>query len=290
MAFLEVEGLSHIFGSGTPSSHAAIKDVSFSLEKGEILGIIGHTGSGKSTLVSHLNGLLKPTAGRVLIDGEDIWEKPKEIRKIRAKAGLVFQYPEYQLFEESVYKDIAFGPKNMGMEGDELDSAVRSAAELLRVTDDMLEKSPFDLSGGQKRRVAIAGVMAMKPPIIVFDEPTAGLDPSGRATIFKAISDYRRQYNATVLIVSHSMEDIAAVCDKVLVMNGGQVAYFGTPVEVFSKGDELKTIGLNVPLITNLFLELKKRYKGIDAGVLTVDDAMRALAPLLAGGGGADAE
>ena len=281
MSFLKVEGLTHIFGEGTPYSKTAIKNVSFSLEKGEILGVIGHTGSGKSTLVSHLNGLMKATSGKVLIDNKDIWENPKEIKKIRSKVGLVFQYPEYQLFEETVFKDIAFGPKNIGMTDAEVNNSVLNAAKLMKIRDELLEKSPFDLSGGQKRRVAIAGVMAMEPEIIVFDEPTAGLDPKGRETIFKAIYDYRKEHNATVVIVSHSMEDIAAVCDKVLVMNGGEVALFGTTREVFSNLDDLKNMGLNVPLITNVMLELKNKYKELNANVLTVDEAVNSLLKLL---------
>ena len=281
MSFLKVEGLTHILGEGTPYSKTAIKNVSFSLEKGEILGVIGHTGSGKSTLVSHLNGLMKATSGKVLIDNKDIWENPKEIKKVRSKVGLVFQYPEYQLFEETVFKDIAFGPKNIGMTDAEVNNSVLNAAKLMKIRDELLEKSPFDLSGGQKRRVAIAGVMAMEPEIIVFDEPTAGLDPKGRETIFKAIYDYRKEHNATVVIVSHSMEDIAAVCDKVLVMNGGEVALFGTTREVFSNLDDLKNMGLNVPLITNVMLELKTKYKELDANVLTVDEAVNSLLKLL---------
>ena len=243
MSFLTVENLTHIYGSSEKSSRAAINDISFSLEKGKILGIIGHTGSGKSTLVSHLNGLIKPTSGRILIDGEDIWSNPKEIKKIRARVGLVFQYPEYQLFEETVFEDIAFGPKNLGVSEESLDSVVKSAASLMKVGDDILNKSPFDLSGGQKRRVAIAGVLAMEPEIVVFDEPTAGLDPEGRETIFKAISDYQRHKNATVIIVSHSMEDIAAICDKVLVLSKGRVAMFDSTDKVFARCDELKALG-----------------------------------------------
>lgn len=281
MSFLKVEGLTHVFGEGTPYSKTAIKNVSFSLEKGEILGVIGHTGSGKSTLVSHLNGLMKATSGKVFIDEKDIWENPKEIKKVRSKVGLVFQYPEYQLFEETVYKDIAFGPKNMGMSDEQINNAVLNSSRLMRIKDDLLEKSPFDLSGGQKRRVAIAGVMAMEPEVIVFDEPTAGLDPKGRETIFKAIYNYRKERNATVVIVSHSMEDIAAVCDKVLVMNKGEVALFGTTREVFSKLDDLKSMELNVPQITNVMLELKLKYKDLDANVLTVDEALSSLLKLL---------
>ena len=281
MALLEVKNLTHIFGDGTSDKRAAVRDISFSLDEGEILGIIGHTGSGKSTLVTHLNGLIKPTDGSVFIEEKDIWENPKEIRKIRSKIGLVFQYPEYQLFEDTVYKDISFGPSNMGLSGDELDKAVRSAAALMQVDDKLLDKSPFDLSGGQKRRVAIAGVLAMKPKIIVFDEPTAGLDPIGKATIFKAISEYRDKYNAVVIVVSHSMEDIAAVCDKVLVLNDGKLVLFGKTRDVFSESEKLKALGLNVPMITNIFLELQRRYKGIDSNVLTVDEAIKALTPFI---------
>lgn len=281
MAFLEVKNLSHVFGQGMPDGRSAVKDVSFSLNEGEILGIIGHTGSGKSTLVTHLNGLLKPTDGEIFIDDKNIWENPKEIRKIRSTVGLVFQYPEYQLFEETVYKDISFGPSNMGVSGDELDDTVRSAAALMQISDELLEKSPFDLSGGQKRRVAIAGILAMKPKVIVFDEPTAGLDPAGKATIFKAIQDYRDKHNAVTIVVSHSMEDIAAMCDKVLVLNEGTVVTFGKTKDVFTKADELKALGLNVPMVTNIFLELSKLYKGIDNRVLTVDDAIKVLAPFI---------
>lgn len=274
MSFLSVENLTHVYGSGAPGSKVAIKDISFSLEKGEILGIIGHTGSGKSTLVSHLNGLIKPTNGKILIDGLNIWQNPKEIKKIRAKVGLVFQYPEYQLFEETVYKDIAFGPQNLGVTEGELDKSVRDAAELMKISEDLLDKSPFDLSGGQKRRVAIAGVLAMKPEIVVFDEPTAGLDPIGRETIFRAIKDYRDKYNATVIIVSHSMEDIAAVTDKVLVLNHGEAVMFDSTDKVFANGEELKALGLGVPIITQVFLKLKSKYPDLDILPLTVTDGV----------------
>jgi energy-coupling factor transport system ATP-binding protein len=277
LSFLIVDNLTHIYGSVGPVTKAAIDNVSFSLEKGEMLGIIGHTGSGKSTLVTHLNGLMKPTSGNIYLNGEDIWSNPKEIKKIRSKVGLVFQYPEYQLFEETVYEDIAFGPKNLGLQGDELDRTVRMAAELMKIDEHLLDKSPFDLSGGQKRRVAIAGVLAMKPELVVFDEPTAGLDPIGRETIFKAISDYRISNNATVIIVSHSMEDIAAVTDKVLVMNKGQVAKFGPTREIFSNTEELKALGLGVPLITDVFSKIKEDYPQLNAWPLTVDEAVKAI-------------
>lgn len=289
MAFLSVENLTHVYGSGAPGSKAAINNISFSLNKGEILGIIGHTGSGKSTLVTHLNGLMKPTSGKVYIDGIDIWLEPKEIKKIRAKVGLVFQYPEYQLFEETVYEDIAFGPKNLGMEGAELDSTVRGAAELMSISPDLLDRSPFDLSGGQKRRVAIAGVLAMRPQLVVFDEPTAGLDPVGRETIFKAIYDYKLKHNATVIIVSHSMEDIAAVADKVLVMNKGEIALFGDTRTVFSDPDRLRALGLGVPLVAEVFEKIKTVYPELGVCPLTVDEGVKAITDLIEKGGSVDA-
>ena len=285
MSFLTVENLTHIYGSSEKSSRAAINDISFSLEKGKILGIIGHTGSGKSTLVSHLNGLIKPTSGRILIDGEDIWSNPKEIKKIRARVGLVFQYPEYQLFEETVFEDIAFGPKNLGVSEESLDSVVKSAASLMKVGDDILNKSPFDLSGGQKRRVAIAGVLAMEPEIVVFDEPTAGLDPEGRETIFKAIADYQRHKNATVIIVSHSMEDIAAICDKVLVLSKGRVAMFDSTDKVFARCDELKALGLGVPMITEVFSKIKAEVPGLIDYPLTVKEGVEAIIRYIDKGG-----
>ena len=285
MSFLSVENLTHIYGSSDKASRAAINDISFSLEKGEILGIIGHTGSGKSTLVSHLNGLIKPTSGKILIDGEDIWFNPKEIKKIRSKVGLVFQYPEYQLFEETVYEDIAFGPRNLGVESDSLDKVVRSAASLMKIGDNLLQKSPFDLSGGQKRRVAIAGVLAMEPEIVVFDEPTAGLDPIGRETIFKAISDYQKQNNATIIIVSHSMEDVAAICDKVLVLNKGTVAMFDKTEKVFSRHNELKALGLGIPAITEVFTIIKREIPDLKDYPLTVNDGAEAIVKYLGKGG-----
>lgn len=274
MSFLKVENLTHVYGSGVNGSKAAIKNISFSVDRGDVLGIIGHTGSGKSTLVTHLNGLMKATDGKIYLDGEDIWQNPKDIKKIRSRVGLVFQYPEYQLFEENVYHDIAFGPSNLGAEGEELDSAVREAAALMKIHPSLLEKSPFDLSGGEKRRVAIAGVLAMKPELVVFDEPTAGLDPIGRDTIFKAISDYREKYNATVIIVSHSMEDIAAVTNKVLVLNDGEVALFGTTEKVFSDAKCLKELGLGIPLVTEVFAKIKNQIPDIKGNPLTVDDAV----------------
>ena len=285
MSFLQVENLTHIYSSSEKDVRAAINNISFTLEKGEILGIIGHTGSGKSTLVSHLNGLIKPTSGRILIDGEDIWSNPKEIKKIRARVGLVFQYPEYQLFEENVFDDIAFGPKNLGKSGDELERVVKSAAQIMSVDHELFDKSPFDLSGGQKRRVEIAGVLAMQPEIVVFDEPTAGLDPIGRETIFKAIYDYKTNYNATIIIVSHSMEDIAAVCDNVLVLNRGNVAMFDTARNVFAKSNELKALGLEVPMVTNVFSLVKQAVPDFSYNPLTVDEGISALKEYLKNGG-----
>lgn len=287
MSFLTVENLTHNYGSADKTSRAAIKDISFSLEKGKILGIIGHTGSGKSTLVSHLNGLIKPTSGRILIEDNDIWSNPKEIKQIRSKVGLVFQYPEYQLFEETVYEDIAFGPKNLGVTGDMLDKVVRRAAALMGVEDDLLNKSPFDLSGGQKRRVAIAGVLAMEPEIVVFDEPTAGLDPIGRETIFKAIHDYQVSKNATVIIVSHSMEDIAAICDMVLVLSKGSVAMYDETAKVFARCDELKNLGLGIPLITEVFSMIKNQVHDVSDYPLTVDEGVQAIVKYLNKGGSA---
>ena len=283
MHVLEVKGLSHSYGGDTPFVNDAVSNVSFTIEKGEIIGIIGHTGSGKSTLVSHLNGLLKPTEGTVLLEGKDIWENPKEIRKIRREVGLVFQYPEYQLFEETVYADIAFGPKNMGVSGEELDKCVRDICKLIGVKDEYLEKSPFDLSGGEKRRVAIAGVMAMGPQIIIFDEPTAGLDPKGREEVMKIIHDYREATGATVIIISHSMEDMALFADKILVMNKGELVLFDTTENVFSQADFLKSIGLNVPIVTRVFASLRERGIKITDKVFTVEQAVNALMDLKKG-------
>lgn len=286
MSILSVENLTHIYGSGTAAAKAAIHDISFSLSEGEVLGIIGHTGSGKSTLVSHLNGLLKPTSGKIFVDGTDIWENPKDIKKVRSKVGLVFQYPEYQLFEETVFEDIAFGPKNLGIEGDELSKTVLESAELMQIREELLNKSPFDLSGGEKRRVAIAGVLAMRPHIVVFDEPTAGLDPIGRETIFKAIEDYRIKNNATIIIVSHSMEDIAAVADKVLVLSGGKVVMFDDTRKVFARGKELKELGLGIPMITDVFLRFKEKHPDFTAEPHTVAEGVEAMVAFLKKGGG----
>ena len=287
MTVLEVKNLTHTYSGNTPFINDAVSHVSFSVQKGEIIGIIGHTGSGKSTLVQHLNGLLKPTDGEVLVDGENIWDNPKEIRKIRSKVGLVFQYPEYQLFEETVYADIAFGPKNMGLDGEELKKRVLDTCRLIGVKDEYLEKSPFDLSGGEKRRVAIAGVMAMKPEVIVFDEPTAGLDPAGRESVMKIIHDYRQATGATVIIISHSMEDMALLADKLLVMNKGSLEMFDTVENVFLKGDRLREIGLNVPIVTRVFYELKAAGIPVPDNFFTVKKAVEVLKGIKAGECGA---
>ena len=281
MAILEVKNLTHTYSGNSPFVNDAVSDVSFSIEKGEIVGIIGHTGSGKSTLVQHLNGLLKPSEGSVLFENEDIWANPKEIRKIRSKVGLVFQYPEYQLFEETVLKDIAFGPKNMGLEGEELDNTVKEICEIVGVKPEFFEKSPFDLSGGEKRRVAIAGVMAMKPQVIVFDEPTAGLDPKGREDVMEIIRNYRKATNATVIIISHSMEDMANLADKILVMNKGKIHKFDTTENVFANSEELRSIGLNVPIVTRIFEELAQMGINLPRA-LTINEAVEILANMKA--------
>lgn len=277
MAILEVKNLTHTYAGNTPFTNDAVHDVSFQIEKGEIVGIIGHTGSGKSTLVQHLNGLLKPTSGAILFEDCDIWENPKEIKKIRSEVGLVFQYPEYQLFEETVFKDIAFGPKNMGVDGEQLDKTVKEICEIVGVKPEYFDKSPFDLSGGEKRRVAIAGVMAMKPQIIVFDEPTAGLDPKGRENIMEIIRNYRAVTGATVVIISHSMEDMAELADKILVMNKGKIEMFDTVGNVFSQGDRLRSIGLNVPIVTRVFDQLREMGVNVDGDVFTVSKAVEEL-------------
>lgn len=284
MSILEVKNLTHTYDGNTPFFSDAVKDVSFSVEKGEIIGIIGHTGSGKSTLVQHLNGLLKPTSGEIILNGENIWKNSKNIRKIRSQVGLVFQYPEYQLFEDTVYKDIAFGPKNMGLSDNEIDIRIKEICELVGIKEEYLEKSPFDLSGGEKRRVAIAGVMAMQPEIIVFDEPVAGLDPKGRADVVKMISDYRKKYNATVFVISHNMEDMALIADKLIVMNKGELVLFDKTENVFKKYELLKTIGLNVPMVTQIFLILKEKGMNIPDNIFTVDTAVEYLLSIYKGG------
>lgn len=269
---LEVKNLTYIYSAGTPFEHKALDDISFSVERGEFIGIIGHTGSGKSTLMQQLNGLLKPTSGTMLLDGQDIWSDKKLTRQARFRVGLVFQYPEYQLFEETVYKDIAFGPKNMGLSAEEVDRRVREAAGFVGLTEQQLEVSPFDLSGGQKRRVAIAGVIAMEPEVLILDEPTAGLDPVGRSEILGNIQSYRKAKNATIMMVSHSMEDVARLTDRLLVMNGSKLAMDAPPAQVFTHAEELTQMGLNIPQVTQVFLELKKL--GLDVkNVYTIEQA-----------------
>lgn len=278
---LELKNLSYVYGTGTPFEKTAVNNLSLSIEKGEFIGIMGHTGSGKSTLVQMLNGLMKPTSGQFLLDGEDIWANPKDIRKIRFKVGMVFQYPEYQLFEETVAKDIAFGPTNMGKSGAELEKAVNDAARFTGLKDELLEKSPFDLSGGEKRRAAIAGVIAMNPEVLVLDEPTAGLDPMGRDVLLSQIVQYHKERKNTVILVSHSMEDIARVADKIIVMNKSNLVMFDKTKEVFSKGRELEKIGLRVPQITKIMLELREKGFNVPEGILTVDEAMDCISSLL---------
>ena len=279
---LEVRNLDYIYSAGTPFEHKALDNVSFALAPGEFVGIIGHTGSGKSTLMQQMNGLLKPTSGQVLLDGVDIWSDKKLTRQARFRVGLVFQYPEYQLFEETVYRDIAFGPKNMGLEEKEVDRRVREAAGFVGLTEQQLEVSPFDLSGGQKRRVAIAGVIAMEPEVLILDEPTAGLDPVGRAEILGNIEAYRQAKNATIMMVSHSMEDVAWLTDRLLVMNGSRLAMDGTPAEVFSRAQELLAMGLNIPQVTQVFLKLKAL--GLDVkSVYTMEQAVAEIARLRGG-------
>ena len=279
---LEIKNPTHTYSAGTPFEHKAIDDMNFSVQRGEFIGIIGHTGSGKSTLMQHLNGLLKPTSGQVLLDGEDIHKDKKFTRQARFRVGLVFQYPEYQLFEETVYKDIAFGPRNMGLKEEEIDRRVREAAKLVGLTDKQLEVSPFDLSGGQKRRVAIAGVIAMEPEVLILDEPTAGLDPASRAGILENIETYRRTKNATIMMVSHSMNDVAKLTDRLLVLCGSKIAMDGPPAEVFTRAEELLQMGLDIPDITRVFLRLKQMGLPLEP-VYTIDQAVAAVKKLKEG-------
>lgn len=276
-AILETKKLSHIYSAGTPFERGALLEVDFTAYAGEYLGIIGHTGSGKSTLIQHLNGLLKPTSGQVLFQGEDIWADAKRTRQTRFQVGLVFQYPEYQLFEETVYKDISFGPKNMGLDEGEVDRRVREAARFVGLRDDQLEKSPFELSGGQKRRVAIAGVIAMEPKVLILDEPTAGLDPRGREAILAQIRAYHRKRGTTVILVSHSMEEIACNVDRILVLRGSHVYMDGTPRQVFRRASDLEEVGLDVPQATKIALTLRRMGLNIDTAVYTVDELEQAL-------------
>ncbi len=284
MPIISLKNVSHTYSQGTPLSVSAIENINLDIESGELVGIIGHTGSGKSTLVQHLNGLLKPTQGTVEIDGEDIWLNKKKIRSVRFKVGLCFQYPEYQLFEETVFKDISFGPKNMGLSKEEIKNSVLRAANYVGLKEELLNKSPFDLSGGEKRRVAIAGVMAMNPKILILDEPTAGLDPKGRKEILDMIVDYRKKTGSTVLLVSHSMEDVAGISSKILVMNKSKVAMYDTVDNVFSRAEELENMGLNVPQITRIFMKLKAKGVPVDSNVYTVNDGCKRLVSLMKGG------
>ena len=281
---LQVKNLSYVYSAGTPFEHKALDAVNFTLHRGEFLGVIGHTGSGKSTLMQQLNGLLKPTSGQVLLNGVDIWSDKQTTRQARFQVGLVFQYPEYQLFEETVYKDIAFGPKNMGLDEREVDRRVREAAGFVGITDRQLQASPFDLSGGQKRRVAIAGVIAMEPELLILDEPTAGLDPVGRAEILGNIESYRKAKNATVMMVSHSMEDVARMTDRLLVLYGSRLIMDAPPAEVFAHAGELVNMGLDIPKVTQIFLDLKEM--GLDVeNVYTLEQAVCQLLRLKEGKG-----
>ena len=281
---LQIQHLTHTYGIGTPFQRSAVEDMSFDVYEGEFLGVIGHTGSGKSTLIQHLTGLLKPTEGQILLGGRDIWAEPKKIRQVRFRVGLVFQYPEYQLFEETVYKDIAFGPSNQGKTGDELDHCVREAARLVGIRDDQMDNSPFELSGGQKRRVALAGVLAMEPEVLILDEPTAGLDPAGRENLMANIRDYHRNKGSTVVLVSHSMDEIARNVDRILVLKNAHILMEGTPQQVFARGEELLSAGLDVPQVTRVAMALRARGLNVDPAVYTVEALERELLALRKGG------
>lgn len=284
MAMIRTEHLTHLYSAGTPFEKAAIQDVNLEIQEGELVGVIGHTGSGKSTLIQHLNGLLKPDSGKIYVDGQDIWESAETLRNTRFQVGLVFQYPEYQLFEESVYKDIAFGPANLGLSPEEVKEAVRRAAECVGISESLFEKSPFELSGGQKRRVAIAGVIAMRPKVLILDEPTAGLDPKGRDTILELIRSYHQQERNTVLLVSHSMEDIASYSTRILVMNQSRVFAYGDVDSVFSKAEEIERIGLSIPQVTRVFTELARRGYPVQPNIYSVEAARAELLRLMRGG------
>ena len=281
---IETKQLTHIYSRGTPFEYTALKGIDLAVAPGEYLAIIGRTGSGKSTLIQHLNGLLRPTSGQVLFDGEDIWSSKERTRQVRFQVGLVFQYPEYQLFEETVYRDIAFGPTNMGLDQDEVDRRVRQAARFVGLSEHTLEKSPFDLSGGQKRRVAIAGVIAMEPKVLILDEPTAGLDPAGAAQILGNIRAYHRERHAAIILVSHSMNEVAREAQRLVVFREGTIPYSGTPQEVFSHGPELEQMGLGVPEMTRVFARLRAMGFDVPASVYTVEQARDAI--LLARKGG----
>jgi energy-coupling factor transport system ATP-binding protein len=281
MSKITLENISYVYSPGTPFEVKALDTINLDIRDNAITGLIGHTGSGKSTLVQMLNGLTRPTSGRVLLDGQDIWEKPKEIRKIRFRVGLVMQYPEYQLFEETVRADIGFGPKNMGLSPEEIAERVAEVAALTDLDESLLDHSPFDLSGGQKRRVAIAGVMAMRPEVLVLDEPAAGLDPRGRDTILRMLRDYQRTTGATVIIVSHSMEDMARFCDDIVVLAHGNLIMQGRGYEVFSRAEELAAVGLNIPEISRMCMLLRERGIPMDDGIFTVEAAEQCLLRLL---------
>ena len=282
MSVIKLDHVSYVYSKGTPFEKVAVNDVNVEIEKGEFVGVIGHTGSGKSTLVQHLNALLQPTSGKVYIDGEDMWADPKQVRKFRFKVGLVFQYPEYQLFEETCARDIAYGPRNMGLDEEEVQRRVREAAAFVGLSDELLQKSPFELSGGQKRRVAIAGVMAMHPRVLVLDEPAAGLDPEGRDTILSQIKAYHEKTGITVLLVSHSMEDIAKYANRVLVMHRAKIAMYDTVEKVFAHAQQLLELGLSVPQVTQIFLKLRQMGLDIPADVYTIPYAVKTIRRALA--------
>ena len=278
-SIIRVDNLTHTYGVGTPFQRSAVEGLSLDIRRGEFLGIIGHTGSGKSTLIQHLNGLLKPSSGTIYLDGTDIWAEPKKIRSVRFRVGLVFQYPEYQLFEDTVRKDIAFGPKNMGLDAAEVERRVLTALSAVGLDESVLDKSPFALSGGQKRRVAIAGVMAMEPEVLILDEPTAGLDPRGRESILQMLREYHETRGSTVVLVSHSMEEIARNAQRIIVLSGGGVCMEGTPAEVFARADELEAVGLDVPQSTKIAAALRRRGMAVEGSIFTVDALARAILP-----------
>ena len=278
-SIIRVDNLTHTYGVGTPFQRSAVEGLSLDIRRGEFFGIIGHTGSGKSTLIQHLNGLLKPSSGTIYLDGADIWAEPKKIRSVRFRVGLVFQYPEYQLFEDTVRKDIAFGPKNMGLDAAEVERRVLAALSAVGLDESVLDKSPFALSGGQKRRVAIAGVMAMEPEVLILDEPTAGLDPRGRESILQMLREYHETRGSTVVLVSHSMEEIARNAQRIIVLSGGGVCMEGTPAEVFARADELEAVGLDVPQSTKIAAALRRRGMAVEGSIFTVDALERAILP-----------
>ncbi|MBR6258583.1 MAG: energy-coupling factor transporter ATPase [Oscillospiraceae bacterium] len=284
---LRTEHLTHIYGKGTPFETAALNDIDYTVEKGELIGIIGHTGSGKSTFIQHLNGILKPTSGKVLLDGEDINASAESLKRARSRVGLVFQYPEYQLFEETVEKDISFGPGNMGLSEEEIKERVLEAADFVEIGESLLSKSPFELSGGQKRRAAIAGVIAMRPEVLVLDEPTAGLDPAGRKRLIGNILRYHEETGAAVIMISHSMDEIAESVRRVTALKNGSIVMDGTPREVFSQAEKLKKLGLSVPQVTKIAIYLREMGLPADTSVYTMSQAADAIASLKGGGSGA---